>query len=171
MMSANGISTGTSVAPRSWNTACAAARPSSTSSSASSRSRPWVRRSSILLHEVFGRRHGQRDRCRRSVITFVIARDDTSKRAQSSAVRASGPTLSSENDSPIVPYRETRVCVGSFEQSTGSRRQSNRAAGVNPSAPNTNRAAVAEPVFTRGTASDISGIPRLDRLRSDGCDP
>ena len=33
-------------------------------------------------------------------------------RAQSRAVRASGPTLSAENDSGITPNRLTRVCVG-----------------------------------------------------------
>ena len=33
-------------------------------------------------------------------------------RAQSRAVRASGPTLSAEKDSGITPARLTRVCVG-----------------------------------------------------------
>ncbi len=33
-------------------------------------------------------------------------------RAQSRAVRTSGPTLSQEKDSGITPARETRVCVG-----------------------------------------------------------
>ena len=33
-------------------------------------------------------------------------------RAQSRAVRVSGPTLSCVNDSGMTPYRDTRVCVG-----------------------------------------------------------
>ncbi len=35
-----------------------------------------------------------------------------STRAQSRAVRASGPTLSCEKESGITPARLTRVCVG-----------------------------------------------------------
>ena len=33
-------------------------------------------------------------------------------RAQSRAVRVSGPTLSALNDNGITPNRDTRVCVG-----------------------------------------------------------